>query len=296
MDGELDERSCPTLEMISIVTPSYNQIEWLRLAIASVADQEGVDYEHIIQDGGTDGITEILESEFGNLGKRLRVFVEKDAGMYDAVNRGLGRARGDICAYLNCDEQYLPGALAHVAARFQNDPELDVLVAGSVVVDERGRYICSRPALKPSLRRLKAGQMYNLTSSIFFHARLIRQRKLFFDPTLRIIGDLDWLRRVLESDRKVATSDFLTSAFSDLGTNLALSAGAAAEAARMRASKHPWRKLSSAALVASHRASRLLAGHYSLRPFDYAIYPLGNNRERQTFHVAKPTGVWHNRL
>ena len=98
--------------MISIITPSFNQIEWLRLAVASVADQEGVEYEHIIQDGGTDGIKEIVQSEFGNLGKRLQVFVEKDAGMYDAVNRGLRRASGEICAYLNCDEQYLPGTLA----------------------------------------------------------------------------------------------------------------------------------------------------------------------------------------
>ena len=173
---------------------------------------------------------------------------------------------------------------------------MDVLLAGSVVVDGNGQYICNRPALKPSLRHLQAGQMYNLTCSIFFHARLVRERKLLFDPSLRIIGDLDWLRRVVETGGRIATSDFLTSAFSDLGTNLALSAEASAETARMRASKHPWRKLSFAALVASHRASRLLAGHYSLRPFDYAIYTLGNNRERQTFHVAKPTGVWRNRL
>src|ERR1019366_9421237 len=113
--------------MISIVTPSFNQIEWLRLAVASVADQEGVDYEHIIQDGGTDGVVEILESEFGNLGKRLRVFVEKDTGMYDAVNRGLRQGQGEICAYLNCDEQYLPGTLPRVAEFFSRYPEIDLL-------------------------------------------------------------------------------------------------------------------------------------------------------------------------
>jgi glycosyltransferase involved in cell wall biosynthesis len=284
--------------MISIVTPSFNQIEWLRLAIASVADQKGVDYEHIIQDGGTDGLTQVLQSEFPHLlhQKQLEVFVEKDTGMFDAVNRGLRRARGEIYAQLNCDEQYLPGALAQVVAAFQRDPQMDVLLAGSVVVDENGRYICSRPALKPSLRHLQGGQMYNLTASIFFHARLIRERQLFLDPDLRYIGDLDWLRRVVEAGAKIATSDFLTSAFSDVGTNMALSAGAAAEAARTRTSNSPWRKLSSAVLVASHRVSRLLAGHYSLRPFDYAIYTRGHNRERQTFHVAKPTGVWRNRL
>lgn len=138
--------------------------------------------------------------------------------------------------------------------------------------------------------------MYNLTASIFFHARLIRERQLFLDPNLRYIGDLEWMRRVVETGAKIVTSDFMTSTFSDVGTNMALSTGAAAEAARTRTSNSPWRKLSSAALVASHRLSRLLAGHYRLRPFDYAIYTPSQEHQRQTFHVAKPTGVWHNRL
>jgi len=283
--------------MISIITPSYNQIEWLRLAVASVADQEELDYEHLIQDAGTDGLTADLQTKFPRLWEtqRLQVFVEKDSGMFDAVNRGLRRARGEICGQLNCDEQYLPGALAHVVAAFEHNPQMDVLLAGSVVVDQNGCYICNRPALKPSLRHLQDGQMYNLTASIFFRTKLIHDRQLFLDPDLRYLGDLDWMRRVVEAGARFRTSDFLTSAFADVGTNMALSAGAAAEAARLRTSNNSWRKLFSLALVATHRASRLVAGHYHLRPFDYAIYQPGHE-QRQTFHVAKPTGVWHNRL
>jgi glycosyltransferase involved in cell wall biosynthesis len=91
--------------MISIVTPSFQQLDWLQLAIASVADQTGTEHEHIVQDAGTPGV----EKLFHGIGAKL--FVEKDKGLYDAVNRGLTKARGEICAYLNCDEQYLPGTL-----------------------------------------------------------------------------------------------------------------------------------------------------------------------------------------
>ena len=82
----------------------------MKLCIASVADQ-GVELEHIVQDAESDdGTLDWLPQD-----RRVKAFVEKDQGMYDAVNRGLRRASGDILAYLNCDEQYLPGALAMVA-------------------------------------------------------------------------------------------------------------------------------------------------------------------------------------
>src|ERR1039458_7906042 len=98
---------------ISIITPSYRQSDWLKLCIASVADQ-GVALEHIIQDAGSDdGTLDWLRQD-----SRVKAFVEKDAGMYDAVNRGLRRASGEILAYLNCDEQYLPGTLITVKAFF----------------------------------------------------------------------------------------------------------------------------------------------------------------------------------
>lgn len=87
----------------SIVTPSFRQLGWLKRCVRSVADQEGVSFEHIIQDAGTG--PELDEWVRGNSNAQL--FVEKDEGMYDAVNRGFARAKGEFCAYLNCDEQYL---------------------------------------------------------------------------------------------------------------------------------------------------------------------------------------------
>jgi glycosyltransferase involved in cell wall biosynthesis len=274
----------------SIITPSYGQLEWLRLAAASVADQEGGNLEHIVQDACTG--TELESWASGRPG--LKLYVEKDSGMYDAINRGLRRASGEICGYLNCDEQYLPGALANVARDFEQDPKIDILLAGSIVVDESGRYISSRPALRPFLNELKAGRMYNLSCSMFFRRRLFSDQGILFDPALRIIGDLQWLKHAIASGARVNTANYFTSVFSDLGTNLALSASANKEAANLFGGA--FHRISLPAFVMFHRLRRLLAGHYFPQPFGYSIYTLESPDKRQTFKVERPTGVWRNRL
>ena len=72
---------------VSIITPSFRNSDWFKLCVASVADQ-GVDAEHIVQDAGSDdGTLDWLLRD-----QRVQTFVEKDAGMYDAINRGLRRA------------------------------------------------------------------------------------------------------------------------------------------------------------------------------------------------------------
>src|SRR4051812_12173129 len=114
-------QSVPALQF-SIVTPSFRNSEWLRLCIPSVADQ-GVELEHIVQDAGSDdGTLDWLPHD-----PRVKAYIEKDSGMYDAVNRGWKRANGEILAYINCDEQYLPGALQKVWDFFQANPAVEVL-------------------------------------------------------------------------------------------------------------------------------------------------------------------------
>jgi glycosyltransferase involved in cell wall biosynthesis len=88
----------------SIITPSFRNSAWLKLCIASVADQAGVEREPIVQDAcSDDGTQDWLRQD-----PRVKAFIENDSGMYDGVNRGFRHATGDILAYLNCDEQYLP--------------------------------------------------------------------------------------------------------------------------------------------------------------------------------------------
>src|SRR5262245_57026405 len=126
------KRSCAqdSLMRFSVITPSFNPSPWLRLCVASVADQN-VDVEHIVQDAGSsDGTLDWLRHD-----ARVKVFIEQDRGMYDAVNRGLRRAKGEILGYLNCDEQYLPNCLQSVDDFFRTHPNVDVLFGDVVVVD-----------------------------------------------------------------------------------------------------------------------------------------------------------------
>ncbi len=171
----------------SIVTPSFRSAKWLRLCIASVADQ-AVEHEHIVQDScSDDGTQEWLPKD-----PRVQACIEKDKGMYDAVNRGLRRAKGEFLAYLNCDEQYLPDALVTVERYFDANPKVEVAFADTLVVDPNGDYLCHRESLVPrKYHTLVASNLGVLTSSIFFRRSVIEKHGFFFDTTLKDIGDAE---------------------------------------------------------------------------------------------------------
>ncbi len=173
---------------VSVVTPSYRGGQWLRLCIASVADQN-VEVEHIVQDAGSDdGTLDWLRQD-----PRVRVFVEKDAGMYDAINRGLRRATGEISAYLNCDEQYLPGTLQAVEDFFATHPEVDVLFGDIVVVDAEGRYLCHRKVQPPLLAHTWTCHLSTLSCGMFFRHKLVDPGGHLFNSSYRSGGDGEWM-------------------------------------------------------------------------------------------------------
>ena len=178
----------------SIVTPSFRSSAFLKLCIASVADQ-AVELEHIVQDAGSDdGTLDWLTAD-----RRVKAFVEKDSGMYDAVNRGLRRASGEILAYLNCDEQHLPGALPAVSDYFDLHPGVDVIFSDCVVVDGAGKFICFRKVQLPTRHHIKVSHLPTFTCSTFFRRRIIDERGFYFDPEWRVIGDIQWMLRLLEA-------------------------------------------------------------------------------------------------
>ena len=273
----------------SIVTPSFRNSQWLKLCIASVADQQGVEFEHIIQDAcSDDGTLDWLPHD-----RRVRAFVEKDAGMYDAINRGYRRAQGDIFAHLNCDEQYLPGALRDVQAFFEQNPRIEVVLAGTIVVDGKGEYTCHRHSLVP-----KASHIWFrfpvLTSSLFIRRRVLEERGIFFDTRWRDLGDLHWVLALLRQQVPMAVLDRFTSTFSDTGENMNLKPNAIREISETAAMAPAWARVLRPALIVHHRLRRLAAGHFFLKPTQYSIYTLESPDRRVGFSVTKPTGVWWN--
>jgi glycosyltransferase involved in cell wall biosynthesis len=275
----------------SIITPSFRSMPWLPLCVASVADQKGVSVEHLIQDAGSDdGTVEWLEKH-----PQVKAIVEKDDGMYDAINRGLRRSSGEILAYLNSDEQYLPGALEQVARFFEAHPEVEVALAHSIVVSPEGEYICHRHSLLPSSRSIWL-RFSVLTSSIFFRASVFRQRGLQFDTQYRALGDFHWFRALLAARVNIQVLDVITSTFVDSGDNLCLKPigrKEMADSVRMRPRLVKW---FAPFYIARHRLKRLLAGHFTIPPGAYSIYTVKCPEQRVEFQVPKPTGVWAGRL
>jgi hypothetical protein len=275
----------------SIITPSFRNSAWLKLCIASVADQQGVELEHIVQDAcSDDGTQDWLPQD-----RRVRAFIEKDSGMYDAVNRGYRRATGDILAYLNCDEQYLPGGLAMVRRFFEQHPGVEVVLMGSIITDGQGRYICHRPALVPHPAHIWY-RFLTLTSSIFIRRKVIHERGLYFDTQWRAVADMFWVREMVRRKVPIMAVNQFTSAFADTGENLSLNPSVHGEIARMHSMIPPWVRVLKPVWIAHHRLRRLAAGHFRLPPDGYSIYTLASPDRRVTFEVPHPTAVWKNRM
>lgn len=272
---------------VSIVTPSFRNSDWLKLCIASVADQGG-DVEHLVQDGGSDdGTLDWLPHD-----SRVRAFVEKDAGMYDAINRGLRRASGDILGYLNCDEQYLPGALDAVREFFAAHPEVDMVFGDVVVVDAQGDYLFHRKMVPPQLAHTWVCHLSTLTCATFFRRRLLTEMNLYFDPAWRAIGDGVWMVGALQRGVRMAALHRFTSTFANTGGNLSLNPKAHAEAQRFAAQAPAWMRVTKPFLKVQHRLRRWAAGVYSQAPFDYALFTPASPAQRVTHHVSAPTGRW----
>src|SRR3989337_2410796 len=111
--------------LVSIVTPSFNQAPFLEQTIRSVLDQDYPRVEYIVIDGGSmDGSQEIIR----RYQDRLAYWAsETDLGQTDAVNKGFGVARGDVFAWLNSDDTYLPGAIGEAVAYLQDHREIGMV-------------------------------------------------------------------------------------------------------------------------------------------------------------------------
>ena len=123
------------LPLISIVTPSYNQAQFIAATIDSVLSQDYPNLEYFVMDGGsTDGTIEILKS----YGAKINWESNKDAGQADAINQGLRKSRGEILAYLNSDDIYLPGTLKRVGEYYART-QADWITGDCLTIDESGK-------------------------------------------------------------------------------------------------------------------------------------------------------------
>jgi glycosyltransferase involved in cell wall biosynthesis len=178
--------------LVSIVTPTLNQGRFIEATINSIRAQTYGHFEHIVVDGGsTDGTLDILRRHEGTY--NMRWMSEPDGGMYDAINKGMRLASGEILAYLNSDDLYFPWTLETVVEAFGRRPDADV-VHGDVlnIDDDTARQIIY---FEPPFDRDNIQTGGTLTQPAVFWRATTFQALGGFDDTLSFVGDLDfWIR------------------------------------------------------------------------------------------------------
>ncbi len=124
------------MTLVSIITPSYNQAKYLEQTIQSVLRQDYPRIEYIVMDGASsDGSVEIIKKYAGQL---TYWESQQDLGQADAINKGFARATGDIVAWLNSDDYYLPGIISKAVQVFEENPDVVLIYGNMLAVDENG--------------------------------------------------------------------------------------------------------------------------------------------------------------
>jgi glycosyltransferase involved in cell wall biosynthesis len=272
----LNSHSHRSTMRFSVITPSFKQLDWLDLCAASVADQS-VELEHLVQDAGTPGIERWAEGH-----PLARVFVEKDAGMYDAINRGLRRATGSICSYLNCDEQYLPGTLRRVGEYFEQHPEIDVLFGDSILTDASLQPLSYRRVILPGRWHTLVRPLGVLTCSTFFRRKVVEDGTLF-DPAWKIIGDKAWVRTLFAKNYRMGVLPEPLAVFALTGANLSQHSGVKAEHLRWKKELPAWVQIAKPLILAKHLLTKWKKGAYEAHPLDSAWYSFHSPTIRQRF-------------
>jgi hypothetical protein len=171
---------------------------------------------------------------------------------------------------------------------------VDVLFGDNLVVDDKGEYICHRPAMIP-LKSQMWLRFSVLTSSIFLRRRTLETKGLYFDTQWRDVGDFFWLRDMVLKNAKMAVLPRFTAIFTETGENMNLKPNARREAVVREKMTPVWTRRLKSFWIMHYRMRLLWHGAYTKRPFDYALYTLASPDERVKHYVSKPSGRWPGR-
>jgi hypothetical protein len=168
---------------------------------------------------------------------------------------------------------------------------VDVVFADAVVIDDRGRYVCDRKAILPQ----KFDTLHNmsfLTCSTFMRRRLVHEKGILFDASLRDVGDGVWALELIKRRVKMGILREITTAFTDTGANMNLLPNARREREELQRTMPLWARKMTPFFIAQFRLRRLLAGAYVTKPYEYRIYTRDSPTVRKEFTVPNPTFRW----
>lgn len=180
--------------LVSIITVSFNAASTIRETIASVLSQRNIDLEYIVIDGAsTDGTVDMIRS----YGPQIAHFLsEPDLGIYDAMNKGIDIASGDIIGILNADDTYAaPDVLASVVAAF--NPDVDAVYANLVYVDQKATDIVRRTWLSGEYTDGAFDRGWMPPHPTFFARREVYEKYGYYSLKLKSAADYEFMLRVV---------------------------------------------------------------------------------------------------
>ena len=184
--------------LVSIVTPSFNQSQFLESTIQSVLNQDYSNLEYIVVDGGsTDGSLEIIK----RYQEKLAAWIcEPDHGQSEAINKGFDLSQGDYMAWLNSDDLYKPSAVREAVEYLQVNPQVGLVYGDTEIINENGQTIGKFNAKQASYQRLMRGGVY-IPQPATFWRRELWDRAGSLDLTLYFAMDYDlWVRFAKNTD------------------------------------------------------------------------------------------------
>jgi glycosyltransferase involved in cell wall biosynthesis len=179
--------------LVSIITPVYNGAKYLDELIQSVRLQEYPAIEHIIIDDGSadDGATIAILQKYPH----LRWWSRENRGQYATMNEGLLAAKGDLVCFVSADDLVAPGAIQSVMRVVQLRSESDGIVGYTQFINEAGSAVPDSP-LQTFPVQWYAYFSHISHCSLFLKRECLLKAELFFNPSLRYVGDYDWMIRV----------------------------------------------------------------------------------------------------
>ena len=199
---------------ISIVTATFNSGATLRDTIKSVLGQTYRDFEHLIIDGGSkDDTLDIVREYEPQYGGRLRWISERDRGIYDAMNKGIAMATGDVVGILNSDDFYTSDTVLQTVADAMREQSVDAVYGDIHYVNEHDLSHCTRYYSSAGFRRWKMRLGWMPAHPSFYCRKKIYERYGTFDISFKIGADFENLLRLIYVNRintRYLPMDFVT--------------------------------------------------------------------------------------
>lgn len=181
--------TCPK---ISIITVSYNSSSTIEQTILSVINQQYPNIEYIIIDGGsTDGTVDIIKKYANNITYWIS---ERDNGIYDAMNKGIDKATGDIVGIINSDDWYSDNIFTLIASQYKLNPS--AMIHGNLILEGENKTWLAYP-------KMNTKEYYKGTP--FCHPTMFVPLKIYreigkFNTQFRIAADYDLMLRIVENN------------------------------------------------------------------------------------------------